>query len=134
MYVDGVLTPGRSVRYSDFIRVEDVREDFQLLAVKCYNVKRFGAILVSVGDVLISGSNWKCSKNNIQIAGEEWYKKDFNDSSWSDAHVLGNNDDSYQRKEKVTQIKNYAQWIWFDGTNEDDEETVYCRGRPGKST
>ena len=32
----------------------------------------------------------------------------------------------------IPKTVNYARWIWYDTSNRDPDETVWCRGRTGE--
>lgn len=100
-------------------------DDTILLAVKCQNTGGFGGFLASLGAVLISDSSWKCSDTFI----ENWYGMDFDDSHWSNAHILGNNSGNF--KGNIAKFEEKVQWIWYDENNKQNT-TVYCRGRTGR--
>ena len=117
-------TSGRNFNWSG-----QVEDEVRLLAVRCDGHGGLSGILVSVGDVLISDSSWKCSRNNKLMAGKEWYETDFDDSSWSDAHVLGEHESRHRNE--VFSMVHYASWIWHDSSNRTSNGAVFCRGRTG---
>lgn len=122
VYVDGDL---KDIRESEYWSAQ-ASEDTELLAVKCFNGDNFGGLMVSVGNVLISGSTWKCSKQNVT----NWYKLGFDDSLWTNAYVIGNNGE-VPGIGVDTRFSEYVQWIWADENANREDTTIYCRGRTG---
>lgn len=103
----------------------DIADTTSVLAVKCiYSVAVVRRLLVSVPGILISDSTWKCS--NTYTIG--WANTTFDDNQWSQAHVLGTNWGPVGQLNQDSVLPNYTRWLWTD--NQQDG-TVYCRGRTG---
>lgn len=64
---------------------------------------------------------WRCS--NTLVPG--WNTADLDDSSWAKAVVLARTDEPMGPK-----VAKAAEWIWTDN---DDDNTVYCRASLGMS-
>lgn len=89
-------------------------------------------ILASVtGDYLVTDASWKCSAQNFP----GWYVLGFDDSSWSDAYVIGKNGDVTAPSEcsiltEIPSISPNASWIWTASMANAPayDPLVFCRG------
>ena len=136
VYLNGILVG--NTRNMEDIWIERMSNDTHLIAVSCTNGYRSGGLLMSVENVLVSNTKWKCSKNVENVA--DWYKAEFNDSAWGEAFKIADNDGSIWQKEpswKQVDFPISAQWIWADENWELPDgaapETIYCRRKTGKS-
>lgn len=90
-----------------------------------------GGILASVtGDYLVSDASWKCSTENPP----GWYSLGFDDSSWSDAYVIGRNGEVTTPNHcniltEIPSISSNASWIWTASIANAPkyDTTIFCR-------
>ena len=136
VYVDGILVGG--TKSLQKVWTGKISNDAHLIAVACENVGGPGGLLVSMEDFLVSNTKWKCSRTAEKR--RDWYKLDFNDSTWNSSYKIADNDGSIWQVEpfwKQVDFPVSAQWIWADEQWErlpanSLRETIYCRRKTGK--
>ncbi|ESN94083.1 hypothetical protein HELRODRAFT_180251 [Helobdella robusta] len=93
------------------------------IAIKSYNDGNVGGLIArSLDDYVLTDRTWKC----IKEANDDWYKIDFNDSSWPAAvNEIEKKHGNYFSKEDAAN----ANWIYFlNGCNNTDcKVDFYCR-------
>ena len=115
-----------------------ISNDIHLIAVACENILGPGGLLVSMGNLLVSNTKWKCSGTAENAVG--WYKVNFNDSAWDDSLIIvGNGVNSWQDVWVWYQadFPISAKWIWANQNWKVEDhvmsETIYCRRKTGKN-
>ena len=116
-----------------------ISSDAHLIAVSCENIGGPGGLLVSMEDLLVSNTKWKCSRTAENP--RDWYKVDFNDNTWISSHKIGDNDGSLWQifpSWKQVDFSIAAQWIWVDERwrevpDGSSTDMIYCRRKIGKN-
>ena len=96
-----------------------------VIAIKGYNFYGLGGFIGNFSDGSVTDSSWKCARN----VSDDWYKTNFNDSSWPKAQATNFNR-SLWGLSPAAGISESAQWIW-SGSFSDKYVTVYCRKKIG---
>eukprot|EP01012_Entosiphon_sulcatum_P042037 TRINITY_DN5596_c0_g2_i2.p1 TRINITY_DN5596_c0_g2~~TRINITY_DN5596_c0_g2_i2.p1 ORF type:complete len:3298 (+),score=520.94 TRINITY_DN5596_c0_g2_i2:1286-11179(+) len=128
MWVDGVLVSSSSFAgASKSFDLSDVAfQPGSVVAVDAANIGGpsglIGSFVTSLGRLCVTGKKWKASLT----APANWNQKNFDDSGWASADVLGPNGGANWAPTVVPGVDATANWIWL-GSNTVDNKHVYFR-------